>query len=209
LALLDVHIGGACARAPASRAVYAAKLASTSHLDPVDFWKAISADIAWIEAGRDPFDLLDKSIWFDRNPPDAVPEPYLSCWNLMRTALDDEDESWKVWTGWYQDRLGCAQPEPDDMEYFRLTLVPNAAVKVKDTSPEGRRRWQQEIETNRTLLRNDARKANRIVAKYIADVTPPEGRGSGRQGLQVLRMVRAYLGTSPFKVTRCITRRKP
>jgi hypothetical protein len=166
-ALLRVALGGASAHAPATCAVYAARLASQLEADA--FWKSISADIAWIDANGDPFDLLDRPMWLDSNPPDASPEPYLSRWHLMRTALDYEDESWKVWTGWYQDRLGGALSEPDEIEYFRLTLVPNAAIKANDTSDEGQRQWQQEINTNLTLLRNDARKANRIVAKYITD----------------------------------------
>jgi hypothetical protein len=131
-------------------------------------WEPIAADAAWIEAGKDPFDLLDRPTWPDCNPPVVSPEPYRSRWNLTRSALDGEDESWKVWTVWYEDRLNGSPSQSDDVEYFRLTLVPNAVAKANDTSDAGQRQWRQEIDANLALLRNDPRKANRIVAKYIA-----------------------------------------
>jgi hypothetical protein len=167
--LVDAGRGGFFADIPASRAGYAAVIAaSVAEYDA--FWEPVAADVAWIEAGKEPLDLLERPMGLDRPPPHAAPEPFLSRWSLMRSALEREDKSWKVWTVWYQDRLDGSPSPPDDMEYFRVTLIENAAVKANDTSDEGRRLWQQEVDANMTLLRNSARKANRIVAKYIAGI---------------------------------------
>ena len=167
-AVADAVRSPALSGAPASRAGYAALWAS---LVPGgdSFWEAIAIDRSWIEAGHDQLDVLDKPLWLDLGSPLPAPEPYLSQWNSVCSALIREDESWKVWTAWYQDRLSGSPSQSDDIEYFRVTLVANALAKSSDNSAEGQRLWREEIDATVKLLRNSARKANRIVAKFLSE----------------------------------------
>jgi len=164
----DAARSAALSSGPAHRASYAALWAS--HVDGGDyFWGAIAIERSWIEAGNDPFDLLDKPLWLDLSSPLLAPEPYLARWNSMCSALIREDESWKVWTDWYQDRLSGSPSRSDDIEYFRVTLVASAFSKSSDSSDEEQRRWKGEMDATQKLLRNSARKANRIVAKFLSE----------------------------------------
>jgi hypothetical protein len=149
------------------RASHAARTASSAGVDGV--WEAIEADKSWIAAGAEAFDLLDAPLWLGRSQPDLMPEPFLSIWRSMRSALETDDESWKVWTNWYQDRLVGSSSLDEAIEYFRLTLISDAAVKAKDASAEGQRLWRQEMEANLAPLRLDPRKANRVIAKSLAN----------------------------------------
>ena len=151
----------------ASRAAYAAMFSATSPAGAP--WEAIAADRAWIEGGRDPIILLDQPMWLNLVPQNQMPEPHLSRWKLMHAALDDEDEGWRVWTEWYEDRLRGKPAQPDPIEYFRLTFIADAMTRIEDSSPEGLRRWTADIERNRALLRGAPRKANRIAAEFISE----------------------------------------
>lgn len=154
--------------APSSRACYAAGIASAIQ-EAGSPWFAIAEDAAWIDKFDDPHKLRAEPIWLTEGTSASMPQPYLSRWISMCASLARDDDSWKVWTGWYQDRLDGAIPEKDEIEYLRLSLVPDAAAKANDDSEEGQQNWQREIEANSTIFKNDPRKANRLAARYIAD----------------------------------------
>lgn len=156
------------ARYAASRATQAAMFSATSPAGAP--WDAIAADRAWIEAGGDPMILLDKPMWLERGAADAVPEPHASRWEAMRAALEAEDEGWRVWTTWYQDRMHGAPAPADQMEYVRITLLPDAMARADDPSPDGLRRWTADIEANRGVLKGSPRKANRVAATLIDEL---------------------------------------
>lgn len=132
-------------------------------------WGAVATDMAWIEAGGHSISLLSQRLWLDRHSSDNPPEPSETRWNRLRSILISDDASWKVWATWYEDRMTGTPSQSDEIEYFRLTLVRDAHVKVRDSSQAGQHLWRQDLEANQKLLRNDARKANRLVEKFILE----------------------------------------
>jgi len=133
-------------------------------------WDEIARDRDYIDAGNNWFTLLNQNLWSGTDGVDNAPEPHRACWHSMRSALDSDDPSWKIWTDWYQDRLAGVPPQSDKIEYFRLTLIPNGHVKARDTSKEGRLLWKKEIEEKLKLFRNDARKANRLMQTFLREI---------------------------------------
>ena len=149
----------------------ASSAAMRSAMSPVNEpWGAIAADQTYIEAGGDPMVLLDQPMWLDPKLSGGVPEPHASRWNVMRAALDSEDETWRVWTAWYQDRLRGAPAPTDAIEYLRITLMPNAMTRAEDPSSDALERWTADIEGNRGLLKGSPRKANRVAATLINEL---------------------------------------
>ncbi|OHV23815.1 hypothetical protein BBJ66_26965 [Rhizobium sp. RSm-3] len=157
---------GAAAMHPASDASYVVRLASCI-IDTGWPWHAVETDLAWIEAGGRPISLLNERLWLDRKPSDNPPEPNHTTWHRLRSILISDDASWKIWTDWYESCVTGQPPQSDEIEYFRLTLVHNAHVKARDNSQAGQHLWRQAMNSNHKLLQNDARKANRLVEKFI------------------------------------------
>jgi len=133
-------------------------------------WDEIARDRDYIDAGNNWFTLLNQRLWLGVDGVDNAPEPHRACWHSMRSALDSDDPSWQIWTDWYEDRLAGVPVQSDEIEYFRLTLIPNGHVKARNPSKEGRLLWKKEIEEKLPVFRNDARKANRLMQTFLREI---------------------------------------
>jgi len=132
-------------------------------------WREAAVDKAWIDGGGSVFELQRKRLWLDHDSFNNLPEPYFTAWNALRRVLEEDDQSWRVWTSWYEDRRAGKLPDPDEIELYRVTLIPDAYLKARDSSQEGGRLWEEELEAKHKILRNDTRKSNRLIEKFIAD----------------------------------------
>lgn len=158
-------------RSVAVRAAYSLRIAAAIFLasDWQLRWGQTEVDREWVDGGGSASELQRKRLWLDQSPFNNLPEPHLTAWKELRQVLENDDPSWRVWASWYEDRLAGKLPDPDEIELFRVTLIPDAHLKARDSSKEGERLWKEEMESKHKLLRNDPRKSNRVVERFIAD----------------------------------------
>ncbi|MDO1585654.1 hypothetical protein [Rhizobium oryzicola] len=136
-------------------------------------WTEAESDQAWLLrrswflTRRKASSLLDEPLWLakDRNTP--LPEPYKSAWASLRASLLEDDDSWGVWVNWYEDRVTGTKSSSQDVEFTRVSLIPPGEQAFSDPSPNSQQLWRSQLEMNESLLRNDARKANRLLAKMV------------------------------------------
>jgi len=63
-------------------------------------WAAMAADAASLELGVEAAQLIRRKLW-----PEGVPQWADRDWVMLSDHLHAAGEHWRVWTGWYEDRL--------------------------------------------------------------------------------------------------------
>lgn len=104
----------ACARTAAMSIVETASYVGE------DLWNSVRADLRQIKLSKEAFTLMQLPVW-----PDGMPEKILADWMSLKTTLP-ENESWWVWTDWYEGQLNGTRNRNVALELTR------ASIQAKD-----------------------------------------------------------------------------
>lgn len=78
---------------------------------------ALCNDANFIDEGGIAPDLMARPLW-----PDGVPREIKSHWDMMQSRLEEWEDDWSVWIGWYVSRLRGLPLDMDD-ELSRLSVL--------------------------------------------------------------------------------------
>lgn len=98
-AALSADSSAAAAHAAALSARSSAA-ASSAAASSAAAWNAVERDAEKLEKDTEYAEVLVSQLW-PKDPPGELAEN----WTALRDKLLEHDESWRVWTDWYQDRL--------------------------------------------------------------------------------------------------------
>ncbi|MEL6362607.1 MAG: hypothetical protein AAFR21_16135, partial [Pseudomonadota bacterium] len=100
------YADAAAARAAAAARVAAADAAAraAAYADAAWFWKQVSQDCTFVEAGGGAEDLAQEPVNLG---------PIVDIWHQRQLRLSNVSyNNWDIWIDWYKDRLNGAQPDP-------------------------------------------------------------------------------------------------
>jgi hypothetical protein len=106
--------------AASSEAAIAVSYVACSVADPsfpADARSAVQIDINAIEKGRTPAILLSSPLWLQGTPVWAMD----ALTARLKPILEGDNQDWKVWTNWYEDRL-ASRPLAESLEIAKVRI---------------------------------------------------------------------------------------